>query len=287
MKRLLFGVMCVAVLGVACSSPDVVATVNDSAITEQDVFDLHPGVNVLAEDFRDDLSRVIIIEAIRTRALVDYDVTVSDADVDAFLAEVPAEVVDTYLSTPRNTPETLAMDARSQVLRTRLIEELRTDPEVLAPLIAELPHEFVTACPRHILLETREEALGVIERLEAGEDWTVVAEVSADTATPEGVLPCSSPGGYVPAFREAVMTAPVGEVFGPVESSVGFHVMVVDSRTEVPDAETAAANGVLSADAASELFTQYLNDAIRTADIVVDSRIGTWDAIAFGITKPG
>ena len=92
---------------------------------------------------------------------------------------------------------------------------------------------FVNA--RHILVATEDEALEVIDALNAGESFSALARaVSTDTGSGAqgGELDWSPTINYVDGFAEAVETAPIGEIVGPVESEFGFHIIQVNAREE-------------------------------------------------------
>ncbi|GAB4570870.1 MAG: hypothetical protein Kow0077_06090 [Anaerolineae bacterium] len=87
---------------------------------------------------------------------------------------------------------------------------------------------------RHILVETEEEARAVLDRLAAGEDFAAVAEdVSIDSGAQgnDGNLGFVTSDQLPEALAEALMTADVGDIVGPVETEFGYHVVeVLDSR---------------------------------------------------------
>lgn len=81
---------------------------------------------------------------------------------------------------------------------------------------------------QHILVETEEEAIDVIDRINNGEEFDAVAqEVSLDsTAQNGGLLEPFTSGQMVPEFEEAVKALTNGEMTSePVESQYGFHVI--------------------------------------------------------------
>lgn len=79
----------------------------------------------------------------------------------------------------------------------------------------------------------RARAAAIVDRLADGEDFDDLAllesadEVSAGRGGDLGVF---FRGQMIPAFDSAAFEAPVGEITGPVESSVGLHVIRVDER---------------------------------------------------------
>ena len=92
---------------------------------------------------------------------------------------------------------------------------------------------FVNA--RHILVATEDEAIEVIDALNAGESFSALARaVSTDTGSGAqgGELDWAPTINYVDEFAEAVETAPIGEIVGPVESEFGFHIIQVNAREE-------------------------------------------------------
>ena len=81
---------------------------------------------------------------------------------------------------------------------------------------------------QHILVETEEEALAVIERINGGEEFDAVAqEVSLDSSAANGgLLSPFLPGQMVPEFEEAVKSLESGAMTEtPVQSEYGFHII--------------------------------------------------------------
>lgn len=80
----------------------------------------------------------------------------------------------------------------------------------------------------HILVASEEEALAVVERLNAGEDFATVAqEVSTDPGSGPngGELGWFGTGMMVPQFEEGVAGLQPGQVSAPVQSDFGWHVI--------------------------------------------------------------
>ncbi|KAA0971613.1 peptidylprolyl isomerase [Aureimonas fodinaquatilis] len=99
------------------------------------------------------------------------------------------------------------------------------------------PQEELSA--RHILVDTREVAEKIIERLEAGEKFEDLArELSKDTSSQNGGdLGFFGRGQMVPPFEEAVFALEPGEYTKePVETQFGWHVIesVEKRQTEFP-----------------------------------------------------
>ncbi len=99
----------------------------------------------------------------------------------------------------------------------------------------DIPREQVRA--RHILVKTLADAKDVVERLNRGEDFAVLAkEKSLDTSNKQtgGDLGFFGRGQMVPAFDAAAFKLKAGEVSDPVKTQFGFHVIKLEQRRKIP-----------------------------------------------------
>ncbi len=130
-------------------------------------------------------------------------------------------------------------------------------------LAAAAPQSDANPCVRHILVETEEEATGLLDELNTGADFATLAiERSIDPgAASGGELGCAPTAGYVAEFATAVQQAEVGEIMGPVETQFGWHLLVVEGYE---------ADG-------QELARARLNAQLLEATVTVDDRVGSWD----------
>lgn len=86
----------------------------------------------------------------------------------------------------------------------------------------------------HLVVATRAEASAARKRVEAGEEFRVVAhEISLDASTRDagGDLGALRADQLDPSFGEAAFAASPGAVFGPVETDLGWHIGVIESIT--------------------------------------------------------
>jgi peptidyl-prolyl cis-trans isomerase C len=91
----------------------------------------------------------------------------------------------------------------------------------------------------HILVETEEEAQGLIDALAEGADFAeLAAESSIGPSGPNGgQLGWFTAGMMVPEFENAVFELEAGEVSVPVQTQFGWHVILLnDIREQAPPA---------------------------------------------------
>lgn len=87
----------------------------------------------------------------------------------------------------------------------------------------------------HILVDTEEAALAVIEEINGGSDFAETAKVrSTGPSGPNGgQLGWFGTGAMVPSFEAAVIALQVGAVSAPVQTQFGWHVIILnDTRVK-------------------------------------------------------
>lgn len=292
-RRFLMLLAVLALAATACGGSRVAATYDGGEISVDDVNALIPfdGDTVDATVFANSLFDLIVDRVFTAAAETDYGVVLDDSRVDdsyqALVDEVTSDGAlefDEALAANGVTEARLEAIARQRVIfddvRVALVadqdpvteEELIEQYDIRLPSIAEV-------CSRHILLDTEEDAQAAFDRAVAGEDFAALAvELSTGPSGPDGGdLGCTQPAGFVTEFADAVMEAEVGEPFGPVRSSFGYHVILVESR-DLPAFEDVRATleTELTEGKATELFNGWLLGALADADVVVEEQYGTW-----------
>jgi hypothetical protein len=278
----------------ACASANDAAVVNGSVITDDDVTGIRTtptGVVVGGDGFRSDLSTLIIVQATVDAAEEDFGVVldVSDAGREAYLAQARPEIVNIVSSVSAN-PEltTSALDVVvTQMMVGDAVQTAIIESDEFLEVVWETSRaDMMQVCLRHILVASPAEAEAVLLRIDAGEDFDVIAaEVTLDS----GTLPCpTSPSAFVGPFAQAAALAPVGVAVGPVETEFGYHVVIVDIRQAPASFEDFAANPGLwvPAGVVEGAWSTWRNEAVARAEIAVRSQIGRWFPEGDGILPP-
>jgi parvulin-like peptidyl-prolyl isomerase len=289
-----------ALLLAACGGRDTVATVEEEPIAGDSVLALRTSYDdepvVQGEIYRGDLTRLILTEAALQAAEEDFGITGLDdqATIDARLA-APGPNDEAILTAvmeanPDYTDQLLELTLVQVMLREAVLAELVAAEGFLEDAWANDPEQFAQVCARHILTGTQAEAESALARITAGEDFATVAdEVSLDTGSPGGQLPCPAYASqYVPPFGSTAATAPIGVVAGPIETDFGWHILIVDERIAPTTFEDLAADPLayLELSSINDLWVVWFDDAVGDTDIAVRSQIGTWVPEADGIRPP-
>jgi peptidyl-prolyl cis-trans isomerase C len=192
------------------------------------------------------------------------DEPITRGDVEQILSQIPMQYRPRY-STPEGRRELVdaivgmkmfAWEARrrgipeqpdvkikidymiDQILARALEEELRDNVSVedkdIEKYYSENRENYVTPAmvkARHILVDTEEEALGILEKITSGADFAELAREKSKcpSADKGGDLGWFEKGKMDPAFEKAAFDLKKGEVSGVVKSSFGYHIIKVEN----------------------------------------------------------
>ncbi len=104
------------------------------------------------------------------------------------------------------------------------------EQKLYAAITADVSRMQEQVWARHILVDTQDEAIAVMNRLAGGEDWNSVCnDVTLDQSGQEncGDLGWFAKGQMIQAFEDEAFSLDVGEISNPVQSSYGWHVIQV------------------------------------------------------------
>lgn len=222
------GLAAVAHLPAVAQEDKVVATVNGQPITEAEMKLVEEDLAQQFARLPEDQRRAAVLSAIMEFRLLAGEAAAKGVDKD------PAFMQRMELLRQRALH---AAVVESEVAQKITEEEIRARYD--AQIAATPPVNEVKA--RHILVKTKEEALAIVKRLEAGEKFEDIAkEVSTDPGSGAngGDLGWFGPGQMVPEFEKAAFGLDVGAYTKePVQSQFGFHIILVeDKRTQQPPA---------------------------------------------------
>ncbi len=148
----------------------------------------------------------------------------------------------------------------------KLVEASLSYKQLQQVLADEVPTTAEQVHAYHILVETEEEALDVMKRLEEGEDFAALAEeVSVDPGTKDtgGDLGWFPRGVMVGPFEEAAFALQAGEIVtAPVQTQFGHHIIRVEEHEQDRELEP----GTLAMRKNSAL-SDWLEEERQTADI--------------------
>lgn len=160
-------------------------------------------------------------------------------------------------------------------------------PEKARQFYDDNPDDFTGLCVSHIFAskESRgdDDARARIDdlagQLAGGGDFTLLASEQSDDDTAAGQggsLGCGGRGRFIPEFEEAAFEIPVGEVSEPVESAVGFHLILVSERRTLPFEEVEARVEQALQERQIEEFGVFVDDLTCNAEVEVNPRYGDW-----------
>ncbi len=282
-----------AVMAAACSSsPQLIATVGtDVKITTEDIASLYESESLpIDSTLRGAIFAMAAREVIKATAFAELGVTIDSTKVDELFRDMVldrdsrGQTTADWLGVPDAGDGLMIFNAEIAVLRDQVIRALVTDPEYLDELFAN-PVPITQVCVKHILVATEIDAQDVILQLLGGADFAdLAAAVSIDSAN-GGDLGCRGAAEYVAEFAAATIEAPLNEVFGPVQSQFGFHVLIVSERT-APTRDEVIADPIthISPGTADTVWEEWVSAALNAAEVTVEPEFGTWSPT--GIIPP-
>ena len=289
--RTLVGVACVVSLG-ACSSVNknsVAAIVDGKEVSRSDferyvnefasIGQLEVADGVLAgNDLRSILTAVVKVTAY-SNFLKSVDKPITQAQRSAVAEKITDE-----------TFPSLSKDLQSLIIDLNVSTEAingLTPPadKEIANIYASSPHRTGVMCLSHIVTKEKSTAVEVLNKLNAGSDFEKLAgrySIEPNAKKTGGALSGATADGEPtrcitlldmqsntdPLFIAGAVAAEAGVPYGPVQSSFGYHVILIQPFESVKDEVL----GAVKAQPGALLATGYLVDA----NISVDPAYGRW-----------
>jgi hypothetical protein len=206
-----------------------------------------------------------------------------------FLAEVgesaptDSEIDDFYVALGEGHPlQALSGDVRvavasDTVYATRIDAVEITDVETLREAYETSPASLGVYCATAAVMGDRDDAEDVAGALRAGDaTWDGVSAVAGATPSDWECTPLSTVAD--PALFDALVAAMPGDVIGPVTTSDGYAVLVID---DFDDAAPKLESFFLRLQDEGETSVGFVlyEGFLATSDITVSPRYGRWDAL--------
>ncbi|AIQ21439.1 MULTISPECIES: peptidylprolyl isomerase [unclassified Paenibacillus] len=171
-------------------------------------------------------------------------------EADSQIADLKKALGDTYKKTLKDADVTEG-DIHSYMERVLTVYQdmlLKVTDDQVVKEFEATKGDFTVATLRHVLIgltdannkeRTSEEALKIAKevkaKLDGGADFAAIAkEYTDDTSSKEtgGEYKDKAVGTYVDEFKKAAQTLPLNTISDPVETSYGYHIIKVESRTD-------------------------------------------------------
>ncbi|MGO4938545.1 peptidylprolyl isomerase [Fundicoccus sp. Sow4_D5] len=212
-------------LTVLAQDEDIIATVGEQEITKEDFY------QEMKAFYGNATLRTMLLETVLEQNVDNAEAILTGAqeEVNTQIEQAGgAEVFEQLLAYQQlgSVEDFTHQIYVSNMLQEVVAREVDTSDEAIQ---SYYDNEYApTMEAQHILVETEDEAIAAIERINAGEEFDVVAqELSLDSSAANGgLLSPFTTGQMVPEFEEAVKSQAAGDVTQtPVQSQYGFHII--------------------------------------------------------------
>lgn len=267
-KVLLIGLLAVSTIGITACTPsqkEVVAKVNDVEITKDELYDQ------LVEQNGEAALNALIAEKIMLAEVKAKEIVVSDEEIQENIDEMTEYYGGEEEMNNALTQYNLSIDDMKENITTNL--QLQKVLEPYVEISDEEIQDYFTANKEyldqaeqvkasHILVETKEVADEVKEKLNGGADFAELAkEYSTDTSSQSGgSLGYFGKGQMVPEFEETAFSMKVDEISEPVQSQFGYHIIKVEDHKEAKEATL----DEVKEDIKKTIFQDKMGDAYNT-----------------------
>jgi foldase protein PrsA len=218
-----------------------VASVDGERITKKELYDTLVGV--YGESAVDNLVTKVVID----KEADKRNVKVKDSEIDAEVATYEEsyggeEGLKSALEASGLTLADLKEDIETNIKIEKLMaEDIEITEDEVESYYKENKSNFDTPESievSHILVEDKETAQEILDKLKSGEDFAELAkEYSTDTATAEkgGELGFITSGEMVEEFEKAAFALKVGEISDIVKTDYGYHIIKATDYKEAKE----------------------------------------------------
>lgn len=268
-KVLLIGLIAVSAIGfTGCTQTqkEVVAKVNDVEITKDELY------NQLVAQNGEAALNALIAEKIMVAEVEAKEITVTDEEIQENINEMTDYYGGEEEMNNALTQYNLTLDDMKENITTNL--QLQKVLEPYVEITDEEIQEYFTTNKEyldqaeevkasHILVETKETADEVKEKLNGGADFADLAkEYSTDTSNSQsgGSLGYFGKGQMVAEFDEKAFSMKVDEISDPIQTQIGYHIIKVEDHKEAKEATL----DEVKEDIRKSIFQDKMGDAYNT-----------------------
>ena len=115
----------------------------------------------------------------------------------------------------------------------KYIETYLYNQKLYEEIVKQVERDKDHVWARHILVSDQETAIAVLNRLEGGDSWELIAEeLSLDTSNKSrgGDLGWFTKGKMIEPFEKAAFELEIGQISNPIETPYGWHIIQVLGR---------------------------------------------------------
>jgi len=244
---LLIIILSMSILLISCQQEskdkEIVAEINDLKITQDEFY------QYLLEQNGQEVLEALILEKMLELEIADKNITITQESIDAEYAEMVGfyggeeqlnNALAEYGYTNDQVLKNIKLNLSIETLMEPYIEisEEEIESYFQANKVSYATKEKVKAS--HILVDTEEMALEIIEKIKSGEEFDIMAELHSkdvSNATMGGDLGYFERGEMVQAFEDKAFSMEIGEVSEPVETSFGYHIIKLVDKQPASDGD--------------------------------------------------
>jgi foldase protein PrsA len=305
----LISLLCIALAFTACSNPEgkgtneegVMATVNGKAIMQEEYDDALAYYKDYVEyqfgegsweteatrglTYKELYEEYIMEEMTKSLLLLDAaekeGITVTEEEKEHALDNFKInfandEEYKSFMEQRGMTEEFILQELTKELLVNNYvvskIDSLKPNDDDLKTIFDDMKMDTQVRAS-HILVETEEEAIEIIERINKGEDFGELAkELSIDTGSGVngGDLDYFNYPQMVESFSEAAYALEIGEVSQPVQSDYGYHIIKLTDKVVDEDITVETKKAELNEYYKTYKYQDLLEELKSTAVIVKD-----------------
>lgn len=198
----------------------------------------------LEENLKNEIVQKLIMEKLVAKEATKMDISVTDEEIEEQMSNYTTmmggqEKFDEFLENNKISKEFFKENLRKEILfnkhRETFMAETNISEKEAQKYFNANKDDLVVIKASHILVKTEEEGKKILERLNAGEKFDVLAkDLSIDKASAVngGDLGYFTKGSMISEFEEVAFNLKVGEISDLVKTEVGYHIIYLEDRKD-------------------------------------------------------